>query len=107
MWCRNHILEMQQRIVLARWFLVEHIQACPGDAAAGERLEQCGFVMDGSARSGDEECGWLHHRKLPAADQPLGLASQRAGHLDEVGALEEFGKRNDSHPRARALASSR
>ena len=46
----HDVVELQQRIVRGRGFLLEHVYAGAGDTAAGKRVEQGLLVDNGSAQ---------------------------------------------------------
>ena len=83
---------LQQRVVRPRRLFVEHVQTCAGDTAVDKRVEQRRFVVDRSARGGDEKRGGLHRGELVLTDEALGLGGQRASYLDEVDSFDEFGQ---------------
>ena len=64
---RQHdLVEREQRVVLRRWLLVEHVQPRRGDAAFGQSRRERRLIDDAATRRVDEDGARFHLRELAA-----------------------------------------
>src|SRR6516225_10081204 len=91
---RDHVVELQQRMVGRRRLLVPHVEAGAGDLFCAQRLGERALVMYEAARRGDEIGVRLHQRELARADHAAGSFVERAVDRHEVGAPQQLVERH-------------
>ena len=85
----HHVIQLHQRRILIQRFTLEHVQTCRTNPLMAQCINHRCFVNNLAPRDVDEDAFRTHQRKLPGADQPLGLRRQRQGQADEIGLLEQ------------------
>src|SRR3981081_823794 len=65
---RQHVVELQQRVLRRRRLLVPDVAPGPGDTFFAQRIVQRPLIVNETARGRDEERVRLHQRELLRAD---------------------------------------
>src|SRR6266851_5261138 len=87
---RQHVIELQQRMVRRRRFLGPDVETRSSDRFVAQCFKQCAFIMDKAARRGDEIGMRLHSCEFARADHGAALFGQRTGDPDVVRAAQQF-----------------
>ena len=81
---RDHVVALQQRVVLRRRLLPPDVEAGAGQLSSLQCRQQVIFLVDAAAGGVHEVGGRLHHRKGAGVDHAERLRRARAVHSDEV-----------------------